>query len=240
MVELFGGAIEASLPSTWRDVSQVRQVPGKYRHELMIVSIVLSSLLIRMEFRLFILDNQEVFQDCTEETGAVLVIEILEYQIHVANIDACSYFLNDLAETNEASSLRIIESSNIIVNLHPDDDSNGEMKMMWFPNLSIPASLMGEQCCACITRGSQKVAQGGREGSTTNNDNDTHWIDVEICVLRLPTVQTDLLITLSTPQRSDAVRSDADAGAVGQYNSGTLFQQILKTVNIKDWSLFAS
>ncbi len=30
MVDLFGGAIVASIPSTWRDVSQVRQVPGKY------------------------------------------------------------------------------------------------------------------------------------------------------------------------------------------------------------------
>jgi len=170
------------------------------------------------------------------------VIEILEYQINVANADACSYFLNDLAETNEASSLHIIESSNSIVNLRPDDDDthDSEMKMAWFPNLSVPASKMGEQCCACIARGSQKVAQGGREGSSANNINDAQWIDVEICVMRLPTVQTDLLITLSTPQRSDAVRSDADAGAVGQKDSGTLLQQILKTVNIKDWSLFAS
>lgn len=53
MVELFGGAIEASVPSTWRDVSQVRQVPGKYRHALMIISIVLSSLLILMMFSPF-------------------------------------------------------------------------------------------------------------------------------------------------------------------------------------------
>ena len=28
MVHLFGGAIEASVPRGWRDVSQVRQVPG--------------------------------------------------------------------------------------------------------------------------------------------------------------------------------------------------------------------
>ena len=31
MVELFGGAIIASIPSTWRDVSLVRQVPGELR-----------------------------------------------------------------------------------------------------------------------------------------------------------------------------------------------------------------
>ena len=41
MVDLFGGAITTSIPSSWRDVSQVRQVP----------------------------DHQEVYQDCNEETG---------------------------------------------------------------------------------------------------------------------------------------------------------------------------
>ena len=41
MVDLFGGAITTSIPSSWRDVSQVRQVP----------------------------DKQEVYQDCNEERG---------------------------------------------------------------------------------------------------------------------------------------------------------------------------
>jgi hypothetical protein len=29
MVDLFGGAIVASIPPSWRDVSLVRQVPGE-------------------------------------------------------------------------------------------------------------------------------------------------------------------------------------------------------------------
>lgn len=231
MAHLFGGAITASIPSTWRDVSQVRQVP----------------------------DNQEVFQDCTEETGAVLVIEILEHQIDVTNSDACAYFLKDLADSNEASSLHIVEFSHVIENLHHDDDNNnGEMeKMTWFPNLSIPASSSSKntKCCACIARGSQKVVRtrGDKEGSPTSKNNDdatSHWIDVEICVLRLPRVQTDLLITLSTPQHEQiiicdtTVRSEAEDGEDSvsddhQYY-GYHFQQILKTLNINDWSLFAS
>lgn len=190
------------------------------------------------------------------------MIEIVEHQIDVANSDACSYFLNDLADSNEAASLRIIESSHNIVNVHHDDDeNNGETnRMTWFPNLSLPASpSTNEQCCsACIARGSQKVvtARGGevvgvgdKDRPFTNNDNDasSHWIDVDICVLRLPVVQTDLLITLSTPQQqlrrqqqkqNDEIQTDADVGSAELYSP--LFRQVLHTFHIKDWSLFAS
>ena len=192
------------------------------------------------------------------------MIEIIEHQIDVANSDACSYFLKDLADSNEASSLRIMESSHVIVNVHHDDDeNNGETnRMTWFPNLSLPASpSTNEQCCcACIARGSQKVVTarggevagvGGKDGPFANNNNNdasSHWIDVDICVLRLPVVQTDLLITLSTPQQkqlrrqqqkqNDVIQSDADVGSAELYSP--LFRQVLHTFHIKDWSLFAS
>ncbi len=197
----------------------------------------------------------------------MLIIEILEHQMDVTNSDACAYFLKDLADSHdEVSSSHIVESSHVIVSLqhHNDDtsnDNNDEMeKMTWFPNLSIPASsssLKETKCCACIARGSQKLV-----GSATNkNNNDvttSHWMNVEICVLRLPTVQTDLLITLSTPspqheqiivlndkpttvQKSEA-KEDGTGDSISdddhQYYLGDTFQQILKTLNIIDWSLF--
>ena len=200
----------------------------------------------------------------------MLVIEILEHQSDVTNSDACAYFLKDLADSNEASSLHIVESSHVIVTLHHNDDNNnsinGEMKKMtWFPYLSIPASSSKDaNCCACIARGSQKVmrTRGGNEGSSAkinNHDDDatlSHiiWIDVEICVLRLPTVRTDLLITLSTPQHEQIIcdtttttvrNCDAEEDgedSVSDYHNpyGVYFQQILNSLNINDWSLFAS
>ena len=194
------------------------------------------------------------------------MIEIIEHQINVANNEACSYFLKDLADSNEAASLRIMESSHVIVNVHHDDDENNDgetNRMTWFPNLSLPAlpSTKEQCCCACIARGSQKVvtARGGevvvvgdKDRPFTNNDNDasSHWIDVDICVLRLPVVQTDLLITLSTPQQqqkqlrrqqqkqNDEIQSDAGVGSAELYSP--LFRQVLNTFHIKDWSLFAS
>jgi hypothetical protein len=145
---------------------------------------------------------------------------------------------------------------------HDDDDTknnnnNDEMeKMAWFPNLSIPASSSSSKdakCCACIARGSQKVV--GSATNKTNNDATSHWINVEICVLRLPTVQTDLLITLSTPspqheqiiklcdkpttvQKSEAKEDGTGDSVSDEYYYGDTFQQILKTLNIIDWSLF--
>ena len=193
------------------------------------------------------------------------MIEIIEHQINVANNEACSYFLKDLADSNEAASLRIMESSHVIVNVHHDDDENNSEtnRMTWFPNLSLPASpSTNEQyCCACIARGSQKVVTarggevgvGGKDGPFANNNNNdasSHWIDVDICVLRLPVVQTDLLITLSTPQQqqkqlrrqqqkqNDEIQSDAGVGSAELYSP--LFRQVLNTFHIKDWSLFAS
>lgn len=67
---LFGGAIACSIPSTWKDVSDVRQVP----------------------------DNQECWQDV--DLNRLLVVEILERQDRVSDGVAATYFFRDLAEAN--------------------------------------------------------------------------------------------------------------------------------------------
>ena len=67
---LFGGAISCEIPSTWRDVSDIRQVP----------------------------DHQECWQE-VDDSGALLVVEILERQ-NVSDANAAAYFFRDLAESN--------------------------------------------------------------------------------------------------------------------------------------------
>ena len=163
-----------------------------------------------------------------EETGAVLVIEILEYQ-NVANGDACAFFLKDLASANEASTeVQHIRSCQIVNLL--ENDKTKMMKLL--PNLSLPASLeKSSQLHACIAKGSQKVAQGKY---STNNSN-ARWIDVEICVLRLENVQTDLLITLSVPRRG--IKCEDEGGGEGEQCS-EVFREVLLGFNILDWSIF--
>ena len=79
--ELYGGAIRINVPSKWRDVSTIRQVP----------------------------DHQECFQDCTfkdgskktlEGTGACIIVEILGREDGVKDEDAALFFFKDLAEAN--------------------------------------------------------------------------------------------------------------------------------------------
>lgn len=71
--DLYGGAITCEIPSDWRDVSDIRQVP----------------------------DHQECWQQQGPE-GAVLVVEILEREQSVSDENAATYFFRDLAEANGA------------------------------------------------------------------------------------------------------------------------------------------
>jgi len=152
----------------------------------------------------------------------VLVVEIIEYQRDVSNSDACSFFMKDLADANEVS----LEEQHIdmsqVLNLLEDEK---ERVHQLLPNFSLPEPLGASQLYACIAKGSQKVAQGKK---STN----AHYIDVELCVLRLENVETDLLITLSAPRRETN-----RGGGVGAELSN-VFKEILTSLNIQDWSLF--
>lgn len=68
---LFGGAITCDIPTVWRDVSDIRQVP----------------------------DHQECWLDIGDD-GAFLVVEVMDRQSSVADADAASFFFRDLAEAN--------------------------------------------------------------------------------------------------------------------------------------------
>ena len=70
------------------------------------------------------------------------------------------------------------------------------------------------------------------------------WICVELCVVRLPSVGTDLLITLSAPSKTNPhhdEESSAMAVANGNDNRAAflkVFQQVISSSQIRDWSLF--
>lgn len=202
-----------------------------------------------IQYSLFI-DNQEVYQDCAEETGAVLVIEILEYQKDITNKNACSFFLKDLADANEAlSGEQCIHNSRVL----SSEDGNDKMELgELLSSLSMPTKGEDVYCHVCLARGSQKVIQGKAKDNTTSttnnnaNNNAAHWIDVELCALRLRNVDTDLLITLSIP-RTDTIMGEEEemgvgstaAGAVvGEEQYSDVFRKILASFNIRDWSLF--
>lgn len=77
-IELFGGGLTCSLPSSYKDLSLIRPVP----------------------------DHQEVFVD--QLTNASVTIEILAREDEVEDERAAKYFFDDLADFNQAESKSIM------------------------------------------------------------------------------------------------------------------------------------
>jgi hypothetical protein len=199
-IDLFGGTITTSIPSHWRDVSTIRQVP----------------------------DNQEVYQDCTEQTGAVFIVEILQHQSDVKNEDAAHFFLGDLAESNGCSDddWKVLYSKVFDKGMVGINATSCEEDIPTILLEKIKQSSNGRTGSCIMAVGSQNVVQG-RVYSGTGADVGKSII-VEMCILRLEHVETDLLITLSTPNVSVA-KSD---------ELSTTFRGLLSNFCIVDWSLF--
>jgi hypothetical protein len=181
---LFGGAIFCEIPTEWRDVSDVRQVP----------------------------DHQEVWQSREDE---VLVVEILERQ-QVDDVAAANFFFTDLAESNGAT--------------RPGDHS--------FQPAAAPRMTHAEGVVACAGVGFQKVAKGrGTDIDGQPRDNQgINWTFIELCVLRLPRVKTDILVTISKPESNYNVEPPVAMNSVISWSAD--FQKVLSTIQVRDWGLF--
>mmetsp|Transcript_14900 Transcript_14900/g.20293 ORF Transcript_14900/g.20293 Transcript_14900/m.20293 type:complete len:252 (-) Transcript_14900:129-884(-) len=240
--DLFGGAISCSIPSQWRDVSAVRQVP----------------------------DHQEVYQDCMTisspaaatsadyvGTGGCLIVEILQRQDDVSDVDAAKFFFDDLADANGCASAEehgwsILASQVVTVgsgsSSTKDDKEEDDSPQNLVPKLSETI----RTACTCI--GYQKIAMGRDYdfGGDRRTDQEIRIAKVELCAIRLEDVDTDLLITLTMPHvetsaggltdvmrimqgesKEDGVRGD------GQVLHSTLYRKILNSFSVDDWTLFA-
>lgn len=224
--ELYGGALKISIPQEWRDVSDIRQVP----------------------------DHQEVYQDCTfaqsnsqttlndniliQGTGACLIVEILERQDEVSDEDASSFFFNDLADANKSDQTgvtdeRKFEYSNIWIIGHEEDNKNAkaEEEKMDDKNL-IPKLSARVKACTCI--GIQTV--GPMRNQKTMEEGKSSKVRIELCAIRLESVQTDLLISLSMPIFSS--NQDDQIIKAGSNGHSSLFKSMLKSFEVVDWTLF--
>ncbi|KAG6549776.1 hypothetical protein Mapa_008757 [Marchantia paleacea] len=81
---LFGGAITCMVPSRFRDVSDIREVP----------------------------DNQEVLCDYDREES--IIIELLEFKSDVSDEDSARWFLQNVAEEQESENFMTIEDRRVL------------------------------------------------------------------------------------------------------------------------------
>eukprot|EP00547_Thalassionema_nitzschioides_P005034 CAMPEP_0194207844 /NCGR_PEP_ID=MMETSP0156-20130528/6477_1 /TAXON_ID=33649 /ORGANISM="Thalassionema nitzschioides, Strain L26-B" /LENGTH=235 /DNA_ID=CAMNT_0038934705 /DNA_START=79 /DNA_END=783 /DNA_ORIENTATION=- len=201
--ELFGGAITMFIPTTWRDVSDVRQVP----------------------------DHQEVYQDCTftcgtkkneiEGTGGCIVIEILERQEEVDDTEAAKYFFTDLAEANgnvvsEIFNQKVWDVGCLDVSGGSNETTNGNTNLI--PRLSARIK-------ACTCSGLQSIAP--LRNQELLEEGKSPIVDVELAVARLEAVETDLLISLSMPVSEEGANANKGDTKTGL---SSLFLEVLQSL----------
>lgn len=156
-------------------------------------------------------DNQEVYSLPNEGgdpdvPGPCIIIEILEYQKQLADHDAAAYYFKDLAEANGVARDKMTFQAQQL-SVTPS-----------FPKLSAFTSGIGMQNIS-----------PGRDVDVGGNSDPTNpvWVKVEIGVMRLETVDTDLLITLSVPCTNSEVDGFSET-----------FHRAVKTLSIHNWGLF--
>ncbi|XP_020959905.1 probable ran guanine nucleotide release factor isoform X4 [Arachis ipaensis] len=140
---LFGGKLSSLFPHRFQDVSDIRQVP----------------------------DHQEVFADATRDES--LIFELLEYKHDVADNGSAVWFLQDLANEQDAEGSVVIEQSGV---------------------LEAPGLMYNNTPAIVTTAVGQMAISKGRQGREAQN-----IIKVYLANLRLKGVDTDVLVTAYEP-----------------------------------------
>jgi hypothetical protein len=156
-------------------------------------------------------DHQETWQDIE---GRLLVVEILDRQSSVTDEQAAAYFFQDLAESNGMKA--------------PGTDLQftSQPELMNLAGAGLPDSAK-----ICFGTGYQKVALGKEHDIAGNpRTQQVQSIRVELCAIRLPSVGTDLLVTLSSPSDENLQETSSQPTEV--------FARILGSWKIEDWTLF--
>eukprot|EP00557_Chaetoceros_sp_GSL56_P010493 CAMPEP_0176480968 /NCGR_PEP_ID=MMETSP0200_2-20121128/2563_1 /TAXON_ID=947934 /ORGANISM="Chaetoceros sp., Strain GSL56" /LENGTH=222 /DNA_ID=CAMNT_0017877129 /DNA_START=107 /DNA_END=775 /DNA_ORIENTATION=- len=210
---LFGGAIKINVPTKWRDVSLVRQVP----------------------------DYQECYQDCTSDvseknteiqgTGGCLIVEILTRENQVRDEDASLFFFQDLADAN-GGLVQVEYQAMWAVGRGEGDPSKLRMNDVIIPQLSKSIT-----ACSCV---------GIHSIDPLDHRNDlesgrAERVRVELCILRLDTEETDILISLSIPfanRKTDHMSVTEQEFKNENHHHSELFLDILRGFEIVDWDLF--
>lgn len=151
-------------------------------------------------------DHQECWHNT--DNDALFVLECLDYHDEGNDGDAMRYYWQDLCEVNGSK---------------PEDND----KLFSSMENSVVTRGLPESATVCTYVGYQSVKMG-RE-STDERPQEERNVRVELCLIRLPSVQTDMLFTLSTP--SDSNEQECE-------HPSNTFRTILSSLEIRDWGLF--
>ena len=152
---------------------------------------------------------------------------------------------NNIDENEEFQYLR----DQSVIDLVYNDSTNN--RNYWLTNLKLPPSYEYndddeyDDANVSFIRNNYKglfVACLGRG----HRMDETYCVDIEMCVLRFKSMETDILITLTTPISDRAEEAEArgepcNAPINDDNNTNfSTFRQILKSFNITDWNLLGT
>jgi Ran-interacting Mog1 protein len=155
------------------------------------------------------------------EQRRLLVIEILDFQSTVSNENASAFHFQNLAEDNSLA--------------FPSADAQ------FTP--TTPSSLGLPPAEMTTTPGIYYSAGTGHQRVKQDNTTAPKWLRIDLCVIRLPHVQTDILVTLSAPSTDESSNNPSQQqGATSQLRehkqSSSCFHEIISSLRIHDWGLF--
>ena len=145
-------------------------------------------------------NHQEVFVTTTKPDISI-IFELNQYQSHINNNESLDYFYNDLKQANQAISSSCLEKKDFQVNnIH--------------------------QCnYSAYYIGTQKM--NPNDNKLISNEQKTNDILIMLGVIRLPSLQTDILIQFNTIYQQDLYKKFI-----------IQFQHLLSTFQLHDSSIF--
>ncbi|KAB1208040.1 Ran guanine nucleotide release factor [Morella rubra] len=250
---LFGGAISATFPPRFQDVSNIRQVP----------------------------DHQEVFVDPARDES--LIFELLDFKHDVGDDASAVWFLQDLASEQEAEGGMMIEQSGVVeapglcyrnipaavttavgqMDLTESDSSSVKalpavhrqgmnligiggklvfLKVDFGFEIGLFETVVAKTAFGYIGLGI--AISKGRQGREAQN-----IVKVYLANLRLKEVGTDMLITAYEPIHINPLSESASAVGAGFAVPATqagcmpmaeVFKLAVSSFKVNDWNLFGS
>jgi len=153
-------------------------------------------------------DHQEVFADA--DTDQSIIVDLNQYQ-NVADEKAAKYFLDDLAETNEAKNCNVLAS--------------GVFTQKEIPN-------MGSDWYASFVIGEQKISKFNESSAAANT------VQLFLVNIRLKKYKTDILITFNVPVQFSETSSSNGKNVLDSETNKGVIQNLLESFKINSYDIF--
>jgi len=215
-VNLYGGAIRCLLPVLFMDTSTLRPVP----------------------------DNQEVWLGPDFVQGC-FIMDLLSFEKDASPHNPLEYFFDDLAHDNDVAEGRYWLARSSLQNLTdiPVDTTQPFSLHKFKQHSGNLVATTGDQNLASVHTGVgfQCVSSCDARAATLPPPFDeldqkaASWIRLEMCLIRLKFLDTDILLTLSKPLANN--QDPLDEKKEDEQIS-PLFESISSSFVLENWSLF--